>query len=102
MTTLSSVVGKVLTLTTQNQRNLRGSRVICPRKLSSGSFFNTIRPEMLAGRFSIQLGISSLIRRAPNGSMPMITWSPTMVQSPMPGRRARVYLSGWINPINVP
>ena len=38
MTTLSSVVGKVLTLTTQNQRNLRGSRVICPRKLSSGSF----------------------------------------------------------------
>ena len=70
MTALSSVVG---TLPTQTTQNLRGTRVICPKKLSSGSFFSTISPEMLAGRFSIQLGISSLIRRAPNGPMPLIT-----------------------------
>ena len=42
MTALSSVVSKVSTQTTQNQRNLRGGRVICSRKLSSGSFFSTI------------------------------------------------------------
>ena len=33
----------------QNQRNRLGGRVVCPKKLSSGSFFSTIRPEMLAG-----------------------------------------------------
>ena len=70
MTALSSVVGKVPTRFTQNQQNLRGSRVICPRKLSRGSFFSTICPEMLAGRFSIQLGISSLIRRVPTMASP--------------------------------
>ena len=91
MTAPFSVVGTLPTQTTQNQRNRRGGRVVRPRKLSSGSFLSTICPEMLAGRFSIQLGISSLIRRAPNGSMPMITWSPTMVQSPMPGGRVQVY-----------
>ena len=48
MTTLSSVVGEVPTLTTQNQRNLRGSRVICPRKVSSGSFLQHDLPSILA------------------------------------------------------
>ena len=43
-------VGTLTTWSTQNQGNLRGGRVVCPRKLSSGSFFSTIRPEMLAGR----------------------------------------------------
>ena len=46
----------------QNHLYRLGGRVVCPRKLSSGSFFSTICPEMLAGRFSIQLGISSRIR----------------------------------------
>ena len=42
-------------------------------------------PEMLADQFNIQLGASFLIRRMPNDSMPMITWSPKMIQSPTPG-----------------
>ena len=42
MTALSSVVGTLPTRATQNQGNLRGGRVVCPRKLSSGSFFSTI------------------------------------------------------------